>query len=139
MKSHTLSSGPSHPKAWVVNSVLKRVVLLLLLIIAAKFAIYDLSTMMSGVIGTVANPQLKGTVNSLFLPSICFIEKQLELYVRCNDKNAQYFITSLCQDIYYDSENPYENIRYLEYRLFFCEKITYYFLKVAKLFFNILN
>ena len=62
------ASTPSHPKTWVVNLVIKRVILVLLVIIVIKYALYDLSYMMSGMVGTVTAgyPSPKGTFK-LFL------------------------------------------------------------------------
>ena len=66
----TSGSAPSHPKTWVVNLVIKRVVLVLLVIIVFKYALYDLSYMMSGTVGTVGNNVLKGKLNLFF----CVVE-----------------------------------------------------------------
>ena len=60
-------STPSHPKTWVVNLVIKRVVLVLLVVIVIKYALYDLSYMMSGMVGTVGSSVPKGKLKLFVL------------------------------------------------------------------------
>ena len=62
----TMTSSPSilsEPKALVVNVILKRLVLVILLVIAIRYAVFDLSYAMSGVLGTIDNSQSKGMFN----------------------------------------------------------------------------
>ena len=71
-----MKSTPSilpEAKTLVINVIIKRLLLVVLFIITIKYAVFDLSYAMSGVIGAVDNSPSKGMFNFLFFSGVILL------------------------------------------------------------------